>query len=67
MPAKISLLIRSLYRHVLLKTNGCINFEYVCVLFVYRYTGFQRIARKVTRAQIFPSHPIYISGCLTVH
>ncbi len=46
---------------------GALIFEYVCVLFVYRYTGFQRIARKVTRAQIFPSHPIYISGCLTVH
>ncbi len=33
---------------------GALIFEYVCVLFVYRYTGFQRIARKVTRAQIFP-------------
>ena len=44
---------------------GALIFEYVCVLFVYRYTGFQRIARKVTRAQIFPSHPIYfrLSNC----
>ncbi len=41
---------------------GALIFEYVCVLFVYRYTGFQRIARKVTRAQIF-HRTLYISGC----